>query len=395
MIPVYLDVSNEAKKRINENVNCMFDLLLAVCDGLSYEEVLQDIFPSYILEANLIKCINAVKELYNITKDKFERENVSPFLEWTLYHTITWWIDVADDIELNEIPRQDCINKDGKNLYDMLNNEEQYLDFLFSDWDFLCVEKIYAIYKRDFRIIEKVFHIDIEQYLDLMPVDIQEEYKKNKGIIKNEKEEVEQQERLIVNSIWSFLQLEMLRTKKYEKCNEVDLSDNIRNGLFLLFKSVGLDIEREARGGYAVADLGELDFYIYCYKDGIYRQVAIGENKKWGAYKDSIGQLLGYMDTNTKFGFTIIYNKDVHLSTVLKGRKKILQEYNIDGNFKVVGEIEEMEDMTDVLRTCHENPENPGTYFYLYHFVFNVYKPERAKAAKVGRKRTRSNKLNP
>ena len=186
----------------------------------------------------------------------------------------------------------------------------------------------------------------------------------------------------------------MLRTKKYEKCNEVDLSDNIRNGLFLLFKSVGLDIEREARAGYALEDLGELDFYIYCYEKGIYKQIAIGENKKWGAYRDSLGQLLGYMDHNTKFGFTIIYNKDTHLNTVIEGRKKILQEFNVDGNFRIIGEIEELKDMTDVLRTCHENPEIPGTYFYLYHYIFNVCKDERARAAKSGRRRTRNKQKN-
>ena len=170
------------------------------------------------------------------------------------------------------------------------------------------------------------------------------------------------------------------------------MSDNIRNGFFLLFKKEGLDIEREARAGYAVSDLGELDFYIYSYRDGIYRQVAIGENKQWGEYNDSIGQLLGYMDNNTQFGFTIIYNKDTRLNTVLNGRKRILQEFEIEGDFKVVGEIEEVEGMTDVLRTSHENPEKPGNYFYLYHFVFNVCKPERKRSANISRKRTRKKK---
>ena len=81
-----------------------------------------------------------------MTRDKFERDYLSPFYEWTLYHTILWWIDVSDDIELDEIPRKDCINKVGIDLYDFINNEENYLDFLFQDWDFLNVEKIYEYY---------------------------------------------------------------------------------------------------------------------------------------------------------------------------------------------------------------------------------------------------------
>ena len=233
MIPVYLDISNQAKAKINKNVNCMCDFLLAICDGLCYEEVLQDIFPSYIIEADLDKCVRAVKDLLNITQDNFDREYIPPFLEWTLYHTILWWIDVADDIVLDEIPREDCLNNYGIDLYDMLNNEENYLDFLFADWDFLYVEKIYGIFKRDSRIIEKVFHIDMEQFLDLLPRDIQEEYRKIKN--HNTSNNIDKHEQLIVNNIWNFLQLEMLRAKKYENCNEVDLSDNIRYGLFLFF----------------------------------------------------------------------------------------------------------------------------------------------------------------
>ena len=172
----------------------------------------------------------------------------------------------------------------------------------------------------------------------------------------------------------------------------MDLSDNIRNGVFLLFKEHGIDIEREARAGYALMELGELDFFIYSIEDGIYKQIAIGENKQWGEYRDSIGQLLGYMDCNTQFGFTIIYNKDTQLKTVLNGRRRILNEFNIEGKFKVIGEIEEVDGMNDTLRTCHENPEKPGTYFTLYHFIFNFFRPAREKAAVWGRKRARNKK---
>lgn len=389
MIPVYLDVSKETKSKINYNIWCMFDLLEATCEGLSYEEILDGIFPPYILDTNLDKCVSVVKELSNMTRDKYEREYLSPFYEWTLYHTILWWLDVADDIVLDEIPREECINKDGLDLYNFINNEEKYIDFLFQDWDFLYVEEMFAIYKRNPKEVEEFFHIDLNEYVDLMPKDIQEEYRRLHQETKEITVVVEEQETYIINSIYNFLQIKMMSAKNYEDVDEVELSDNIKEGLFLLFKEHDLDIERETRAGYAIEDLGELDFFIYSYKNGIYKQVAIGENKQWGAYRDSIGQLLGYMDNNTRFGFTIIYNKDTQLSTVLKGRKRILEEFEIDGDFKVVGKIEELEDMNDVLRTCHENPEVPGTYFNLYHFVFNVYKPQRKRAATVSRSRGR------
>lgn len=389
MLPVYLDISDEAKIIINKNIRCMLELLEETCKGLSYEEILDAIFPQYMLDDDIEKCVRTIITLDNMAADKYEREYLAPIYEWTLYHVISWWMDVTDIGELLEIPRDKCINKDGIEMYDTLNNIDNYFDFLFSDWDFLDVDKFYAIYKRNSEILKKVFHMDIDQYIELMPKDIQEEYSALKCLRLDIEGEEENLELYIVKNIYNILQIETIRAQKYEGADEVDLSDTIRNGLFLLFQEHGLTIEREARGGYAVKDLGEMDFLIYSFDNGVYKQIAIGENKKWGEYKNSIGQLLGYMDSDTKFGFTIIYNTGTNLNTVLEGRKKILKEYNIDGNFRVIGEIEEIENMTNVLRTCHENPEKSGSCFYLYHFVFNAYKIQRKKVAAKSRARTK------
>ncbi len=389
MLPIYLDIVDEAKVIINKNIRCMLELLEETCRGLSYEEILDAIFPQYMLDNDIDKCVHIIRNLDNMAADKYERENLAPIYEWTLYHVISWWMDVTDVGELFEIPRDKCINKDGVEMYDTLNNIDNYFDFLFSDWDFLNVDKFYAIYKRNPQILKNFFHMDIDQYIELMPKDIQEEYNTLKCLKADIGGKEEKLELYIVKNIYNILQIESIRTKKYEKCKEDDLSDTIRNGLFLIFQEHGLTIEREARGGYAVKDLGEMDFFIYSFDNGIYKKIAVGENKKWGEYKKSIGQLLGYMDSDTKFGFTIIYNTGTNLKTVLDGRRKILQEYNIDGNFKVMGEIEEIEDMVNVLRTCHENPEKSGSYFYLYHFVFNACKIQREKAADKSRARTK------
>lgn len=233
MLPIYLDISDEAKRIINKNIWCMFDLLEATCAGLSYAEILDGIFPPYILDENLDKCVKVVGELYNMSIDKYEREYLSPFHEWTLYHTILWWFDVTDHID----------------LYKTLNDIENYFDFLFQDWDFLYVDKIYTIYKKSPVMLEQFFHIEIEQYIELMPRDLQEEYKKLNELKTEKNESSKEKEQYIVNNIYSFLQLEMLKAKKYENCNEVDLGDDIRNGVFLLFKEHGIDIEREARAG--------------------------------------------------------------------------------------------------------------------------------------------------
>ena len=176
MLPVYLEVPSEAKKIINKNVGYMFELLKCTCEGLSYAEVLDSIYPSYILDIKLEKCVQTVKELYNMTLDNYEREALAPFYEWTLFHTISWWIDVTDENDLDEIPRKYCTDKNGEDRYDYVNNVKNYLEFLFQDWDFLDLEIIYSIYKNNPELLEKFLYIDVENYLELMTNDIVKEY---------------------------------------------------------------------------------------------------------------------------------------------------------------------------------------------------------------------------
>lgn len=61
-------------------------------------------------------------------------------------------------------------------MYDYLNNVNSYLYCMFQDLDFLHLEKMYSLYKTNPKILEDFLHIDIEQYIELMPMDIQEEY---------------------------------------------------------------------------------------------------------------------------------------------------------------------------------------------------------------------------
>ena len=61
--------SKGSKKIINKNVGYMFELLKCTCEGLNYADVLDSIYPSYILDIKLEKCVQTIKELYNMTQD--------------------------------------------------------------------------------------------------------------------------------------------------------------------------------------------------------------------------------------------------------------------------------------------------------------------------------------
>ena len=53
--------------------------------------------------------------------DDFNRKNITPFYELALFNTISWWIDVASDIELDEIPKNICENKQIERRQDNMN----------------------------------------------------------------------------------------------------------------------------------------------------------------------------------------------------------------------------------------------------------------------------------
>lgn len=358
--------------------------MLDMCINLSDEEVFGDIFPSFMIQEDLAKYKNIILELYEMSKDEYERDYLKPLYEYALFHSIAWWYEVTDECEklFEEIPEEECYTSSGENMYDVLNDENNYLDFMFQDWDFDDVPKLFSIYRNSPSLISQFLHIDMNDYVELMPKDIKNQYfelKNNKS-----KELDEPIEGFIVKSLYNVLSLEESRPPFYEKHSEVELSDTIRNALFLLFQEKGITIDREDRAGYALHDCGELDFFIWKMEDGIYKQIAVGENKKWGKYKDSIMQLLGYMNDKTDFGFTIIFNQTTDLDTVITNREKILDDFEKGEKFKAISK-ENVEGMKNVVMTIHEKPEHKGKYFRLYHFIFNVYCPERKKMAKKAR----------
>ena len=90
------------------------------------------------------------------------------------------------------------------------------------------------------------------------------------------------------------------------------------------------------------------------------------------------------MNSNTLFGFTILFNKTVKLETALKKRIDILKNISVINDnkeyFQVIGEIKEMDGMKNVLVTKHRNPEE-NTFFKIYHFIINSKLDERQESA--------------
>lgn len=386
MIPVNYNISTSILKKINQNIFYIIELFISSCEGLNWETFLQDIFPEFYLRKNPQRCKEIVIELFEMVRDDYKRDYLEPIYEYSFYHLIQWWLDVTD-IEMDQvIVANEIKTEDDQFWAENINDIEGYLGYLFEDWDFLNLPEILQLYKQSPETVKFMFDIDLDAYVELMPDDIRRDYSeyKDKGTDLSILHE-ENIELYIVKQIYNVLiQLEN-RPKEIIKLSEVELSNQIQIAVNMLFHSKRVQIQREELAGYAAKDTGEVDFYGYRINNDVYEKLFVGENKEWGRFERSIMQLFGYLDSNYIFGFTIIFNKNTRLSTVLEKRQSILSSFNIEGKFKIIDEPIQMSGMSNVIKSKHENPEKEGAYINIYHFIINAYKPEWEMAAHKAR----------
>lgn len=149
-----------------------------------------------------------------------------------------------------------------------------------------------------------------------------------------------------------------------------------------------INIEREARGGFANKEIGEIDFFLYKNEDHRYIQLAFGENKVWGSFENQVKQLLGYANRNINFGFTIVINRNTTYDKIKKSQKEILEKFDLEGNFQV----KDIKEENGILISTHIIPEE-NKMFKIYHFIINANGDARKKIAQEARKKVKNNIL--
>lgn len=391
MISIDYEVSKSILKKVNNNIYLIIELFNESCKGLDYETFLVEIFPEFLCRKNKEKCLEILKELEEYTRDDYYH-NLRPIQEYVLFHLLEWWLDVTECDFEEIVDEKEIKSSDDRYIADNINDIESYKGFMFDDWDFLedSLSEYIELCKKNPLFVEKFFHIDLDEYIELMPDDKKEEYLNAKNEIQITLKGGVKVEELVVKLIYNATKSRENDPKRLSITSETELSDDIRDIVREKLHDEGIIIAREMPSGFATKGIGECDFYIYTYEKSILKAIAIGENKEWGNFERQLKQLLGYMNSDTMFGFTIILNKNVRLDTVLKKRKQILEELHIeiDGMkiFEVVGEIKEVEGMSNVLMTLHKNPEKENSYFKIYHFVVNGKLDEREKSALQARK---------
>ncbi|WP_373898807.1 hypothetical protein ACER0A_004905 [Haloimpatiens sp. FM7315] len=391
MINIDYQVSKSILKKVNKNIYQIIELFNESCKGLDYETFIVEIFPEFLCRKNKERCLEVLKELEEYTRDDYYH-NLRPIQEYALFHLLEWWVDVTECDFEEVVVEKEIKSLDDRYISDNINDIEKYKAFIFEDWDFLenSLSEYIELCKKNPLLVEKFFHIDLDEYIELMPDDKKEEYLNAKSKMKIRLEKRDNVEELIVKLIYNATKSRENDPKRLRLTSETQLSDDIRDIIREKLHDEGIIIAREMPSGFAKKGIGECDFYIYTYEKSILKAIAIGENKEWGNFERQLKQLLGYMNLDTMFGFTIILNKSVSLDTVLKKRRQILEELyiEIDGMkiFQVVGEIKEVQGMSNVIMTLHKNPEKEDSYFKIYHYIVNGKLDEREESAVQARK---------
>lgn len=409
MIEIYTDSNSwDFKRFVNIILGDIIEDFIEIGGNLDYEEIYATVFPWHMRNEKY-KCMEVLNTLSYYWKDDMIHK-LSPLYERVLYEIIYFVIDSTDDgFDLTYTVK--TYKKQYKELYSNLGEEEKllinkikspdiFIDLCFEDFDFkeASVNNILKLLQNDVNndtnLTGEFLHMNIEEidkYMPLMPPDKKGEYEKLKNRLfeKHNILPLHDNEDSIVKEIYNAIKMLENNPRKLRKTSETELSDEIRNIVQASLRKENIIVEREMTSGFASKSIGELDFYIYTYIDNTYNVLSIGENKEWGKFKEQLKQLLGYMKCDTKFGFTILFNKKVNLNTLIKSRNKILKEFFVekDGEkyFEVIGEIEESKEMKNVVLTRHKNPED-NTSFKIYHFIVNAKLDEREETAKQARK---------
>ena len=166
--------------------------------GIEDEEVISDmaecIYPQYLYREQYNECIKILKELYQWTNDKFYHE-MTAFHEIALNGFLEYMSDIQSGCpkfkklyfnkklrkmikkaaidDMNEI--DDDFNL--KDLEDMYYDINSYADNLFIDMDFLFLDLIYNNHKMGSTLIEDKLGINLDYYFEILPLDIQKQYK--------------------------------------------------------------------------------------------------------------------------------------------------------------------------------------------------------------------------
>lgn len=229
--------------------------------------------PKYLFREQYQKCLEIFTDLYEWTGDKFLHE-LSAFHEVALYYFLVEMENLKDDMEDyfkkafydkeidNEIKKyckedQEELKPDKytlKELKEFYYSPILISDAIFEDIDFVQLPHLYNEQKANMPYIAQMMGINLDYYFEILPIDIQKQYKSKHITLTGE-----------VSELFSYLQqrissgsLAELFWEKDNPVSEKKIHVILENMIDAYFIGKGVDISREV-----LIKNGQVDFKLF------------------------------------------------------------------------------------------------------------------------------------
>lgn len=273
----------ERENKLNDLINSTLDILVEMfvdfANNLPFEDMYADVFPKHLCNEEDI-CKKELMQLRQHIADDFSH-TLMPLHEFILYKVLDYLNDALD------LDEQEYIFKEQLKVHQMkykeISDETKEVSFqdindliglVFEDIDFLDVGILYQMYLMDPINFEKRFQVNLDDYVDLMPVDVKKEYENTKvanpSSIGESLDSIQTKDGFIeiVKGLMRRFDYYVKHRQLYKLINnkEKAFSENEIQILFdfyidLYLKNYDLDISRESHTGR-----GYVDFKISCGK---------------------------------------------------------------------------------------------------------------------------------
>lgn len=254
---------------ITEYANCILEDI--ICFALDYIEDSSDIehfSPTRLFAQSPDECLSCIKELRTFSQDSVLHKDLSPIYQYFLYRILSWYIDVAGEIEDNDLYEMNESLKEhvsecyGISAINRFSDVKNYLCEFFDDWDFLpdFLAGVVQLYIDNSSLFTNLTSIEeLENYVELMDGDTLRKYQS----ICAQRNTENNQEKISISDFDTNLRKALLtiqRDSTYWNLDENRLNDKVCNLLRMVY-----DISDQSRQGLSLSrtNPGEIDFLIF------------------------------------------------------------------------------------------------------------------------------------
>lgn len=364
---------------VNDNVSTIIRVLKDLLDD-NNDFTAEDFLLWNNLRIDNDKWIEMVDELYEIVSSSVFRDYLKPKYEYLLYIILKWWEDCTDNdndllpLKLDEKLKAEILNYDwqeldGQYYVDIITNYKEYYDFLFQDHDFLPdnLSEMLILYIRSPEKFSMLFpDVELNDYYELMPKDLQEQYDElEKNILETKKIDIEQ---MLYDDI-IFCCERIQADCDIRKLLENKINDRLRD----LLDAKKYYVRDQTRQGKSSAgkEAGEIDILVKIGK----KTISVIEALKLSSVNENyisehIDKIYNYDTIGNVVNYIISYVSSKNFNSFYEKYKNYILNYKYP--YELIGyDFEKFQQFAE-LRTIEVTLNREGKSTKLYHILIHL-----------------------